>query len=126
MIFNLITKAKDLFYNNKTSGLSATNVQDAIDEINNSLVKKSNQIKTVTFTGTMLSSSQSGNGNTHTITIPTGYYIGGVTFVSPDHILTPHVEKIEGNKITVGWFNARTTGSDRTADYTGTVILLPN
>lgn len=33
MIFNLITKAKDLFYNNSTSKLSAKNVQAAIDEL---------------------------------------------------------------------------------------------
>lgn len=33
MIFNLISKAKDLFYNNKKSGLSANNTQDAIDEL---------------------------------------------------------------------------------------------
>ena len=34
MIFNqLFTKAKNLFYSNKTSSLSATNVQDAIDEL---------------------------------------------------------------------------------------------
>lgn len=33
MIWNLISKAKDLFYNNKTSGLSATDVQGAIDEL---------------------------------------------------------------------------------------------
>lgn len=37
MIWNLISKAKDLFYNNKTSGLSATNVQDAIDELDATL-----------------------------------------------------------------------------------------
>lgn len=33
MIFNLITKAKELFYNNSTSKLSAKNVQAAIDEL---------------------------------------------------------------------------------------------
>lgn len=33
MILNLISKAKDLFYSNKNSGLSATNVQGAIDEL---------------------------------------------------------------------------------------------
>ena len=33
MILNLITKAKDLFYNNSTSKLSAKNVQAAIDEL---------------------------------------------------------------------------------------------
>lgn len=33
MILNLITKAKELFFNNKASGLSATNVQGAIDEV---------------------------------------------------------------------------------------------
>ena len=37
MIFNLITKAKDLFYSNKNSGLNATNTQDAIDELNDNL-----------------------------------------------------------------------------------------
>lgn len=37
MIFNLISKAKELFYNNKDSGLSADNTQDAIDELNNML-----------------------------------------------------------------------------------------
>lgn len=33
MIFDLITKAKDLYYNNAKSGLKATNPQDAIDEV---------------------------------------------------------------------------------------------
>lgn len=33
MIFNLIKRAKELFYNNSKSGLKATNVQDAIDEL---------------------------------------------------------------------------------------------
>lgn len=35
MIFNIIKRAKELFYNNSKSGLKATNVQDAIDEVNN-------------------------------------------------------------------------------------------
>ena len=33
MILNFLTKAKDLFYSNKSSGLSAGNVQSAIDEV---------------------------------------------------------------------------------------------
>ena len=33
MIFDLITKAKELYYNNAKSGLKATNSQDAIDEV---------------------------------------------------------------------------------------------
>lgn len=37
MILNLIAKAKDLFYNNASSGMSATNVQGAIDELNTDL-----------------------------------------------------------------------------------------
>lgn len=34
MIFNLIKHAKQLLFNNSKSGLSATNTQDAIDELN--------------------------------------------------------------------------------------------
>lgn len=37
MIFNLIKRAKELFYNNSKSGLEATDVQGAIDEVNNKL-----------------------------------------------------------------------------------------
>ena len=36
MIFNILNKAKEIFYSNKTSGLKATDVQDAIDELNSS------------------------------------------------------------------------------------------
>lgn len=39
MIFNLISKAKELFYSNKNSNLNASNVQDAIDELNNNLAQ---------------------------------------------------------------------------------------
>lgn len=41
MIFNLITKAKDLFFDNSksTGGLISTNVQDVIDEINTDIRK---------------------------------------------------------------------------------------
>lgn len=35
MIFNLIQKAKDLAFNNTNSGMEATNVQEALDELNN-------------------------------------------------------------------------------------------
>lgn len=33
MIFNFLSKAKELFFNNGKSGLAANNVQDAIDEV---------------------------------------------------------------------------------------------
>lgn len=46
MIWNLISKAKDLFYNNKTSGLSATDVQGAIDELDG--VLDTRNVKTYT------------------------------------------------------------------------------
>lgn len=39
MIFNLIKRAKELFFDNSKSGLEATDVQGAIDEVNNKLVK---------------------------------------------------------------------------------------
>lgn len=38
MIGNLIKKAKEIAFNNKNTGLSATNVQDAIDELSNELI----------------------------------------------------------------------------------------
>ena len=37
MIFNLIKRAKELFFDNSKSGLEATDVQGAIDEVNNNL-----------------------------------------------------------------------------------------
>ena len=40
MIWNLIRKAKELFFDNSESGLEATDVQGAIDEVNNKLVWK--------------------------------------------------------------------------------------
>lgn len=47
MIFNLINKAKHIFFNNSNSGLEANNVQDAIDELKSNLIKtKSVIIKT--------------------------------------------------------------------------------
>lgn len=39
MIFNLIKHARELLFNNTKSGLEATNVQDAIDEISTNLEK---------------------------------------------------------------------------------------
>lgn len=37
MIFNFLSKAKELFFNNGKSGLAANNVQDAIDEVSTKL-----------------------------------------------------------------------------------------
>lgn len=39
MIFNLINKAKHIFFNNLNTGLKATNVEDALYELNGTLGK---------------------------------------------------------------------------------------
>lgn len=57
MIFNLLSKAKDLFYNNVLSQLKSTNVQDAIDEVSSQL---SGQIQTATGSALALTDSSGG------------------------------------------------------------------
>ena len=39
MIFDVIKKAKQLFYDNKNSGLDVNNVQDAIDDLTQAIVE---------------------------------------------------------------------------------------
>lgn len=46
MIFNLIKRAKELFFDNSKSGLKATDVQGAIDEVNNKLINVNSNLGT--------------------------------------------------------------------------------
>lgn len=51
MIFNLITKAKGLFYDNNKSGLAATNAQEAIDELSDEKAQKNHTSSDMEYGG---------------------------------------------------------------------------
>lgn len=71
MILNLIAQARELLFDNKNSGLSATDVQGAIDEINSNL-----NIKTGTFSPYNL------GANDLTVHRATYYKIGKLVHIS--------------------------------------------
>lgn len=91
MIFNLISKAKDLFINRKNTGVAADNVEDAISVLNSNLAKKVN-VNHPNITGVLWNKDIT-TGNTQVINA------GGDTMIVGNTSIKLHLESKSGNKV---------------------------
>lgn len=118
-IKNIPTSAGDISYDNTDSGLTATDVQEAVDEVVEKIANSGMTVATLKGTAHTVA-----NGTSHSeaipITYPTGYtrVIGVVGFDLGNSVLTPWQIKISGDNVNISAFNHYTSSANAKTEVT--------